>query len=561
MNNGHSLSCKTENNGNPQGRPRVYFCCHPDDFDLYFNTITDELLQIQPEIAFWYQAPGSIQDEEVLFADLSQMQLFVVPVTGRFLHEDCSARVKELAFAMDNHIPVLFLMQEPGLEESFNKICGNLQFLDKHESEIDPTAIPYEKRLKSFLGDVLIGDELAKRVRAAFDAYIFLSYRKKDRMLAQEVMKLIHANELCRDVAIWYDEFLQPGENFNEAILEAMEKCEVFALVVTPNILENPNYVLTTEYPKALEIGKKILPIEIQKTNGWDLRRLYKGIRHKVIKGSKQAVESQLGKLFHDIALRTNAGDPVHDYLVGLAYHAGIDMEVDHERALRLIESAANNGVIEACDKLVNMYMLGDGVEADEKKAIEWRVKGIDLLHDKTVADPSPDNLKKLWETSNDFLLGRLILGYSEADPKYREWANWAIKKIQEESIPILPIEEAHRHIEYHQIKKEGEKLEKAGDKEGAYRKYMEAIELCRQQAKDLGSVLGWDNYFQLLTVLLEPVPKYSPFPPEARRALLEEMQVFAGSLFKRYGRPRYKEYIRATEIMLEDQEEYEARM
>ena len=47
----------------------------------------------------------------------------------------------------------------------------------------------------------------AEGTRHAFDAYIFLSYRKKDRRYANELMRLIHNNPECRDIAIWFDEF------------------------------------------------------------------------------------------------------------------------------------------------------------------------------------------------------------------------------------------------------------------------------------------------------------------------------------------------------------------
>lgn len=50
------------------------------------------------------------------------------------------------------------------------------------------------------------------------DAYVFLSYRKKDRKHAKELMRLIHANRFCLDIAIWYDGFLAAGEDFNAAI-------------------------------------------------------------------------------------------------------------------------------------------------------------------------------------------------------------------------------------------------------------------------------------------------------------------------------------------------------
>jgi hypothetical protein len=73
-------------------------------------------------------------------------------------------------------------MQEPGLENIFNQMCGNLQFLDK--SNRDKTTISYEEKLEKYLASVLTGDELTKKIREAFDAYIFLSYRKKDRKYA-----------------------------------------------------------------------------------------------------------------------------------------------------------------------------------------------------------------------------------------------------------------------------------------------------------------------------------------------------------------------------------------
>ena len=201
------------------------------------------------------------------------MQLFVVPVTTKLLTKENRAMDVDVPFASENHIPVLPLMQEGGLDDMFNKKFGDLQYLDKHNT--DPTAIPYDEKLTKYLESVIVGDELSKKVRAAFDAYIFLSYRKKDRKYAQELMKLIHSNPLCRDIAIWYDEFLTPGENFNDAIRAALEKSELFALAVTPNLINEINYILTTEYPMACEMGKKILPAEMEATDRDKLGELY----------------------------------------------------------------------------------------------------------------------------------------------------------------------------------------------------------------------------------------------------------------------------------------------
>ena len=73
--------------------------------------------------------------------DLLQMQMFVIPVTSRFLQEDNPALEREFRFAMENHIPVLPLMQEKGLDRRFDQLCGNLQYLDKYNTDAAPGRI------------------------------------------------------------------------------------------------------------------------------------------------------------------------------------------------------------------------------------------------------------------------------------------------------------------------------------------------------------------------------------------------------------------------------------
>ena len=249
---------RTRGQKSPQGKQRVYFTCHPDDFALFFEDIQKEILDRQ-DCAVFYLEPGTQpEDVEDYELRLREMQLFVVPVTTNLLTKENRAMDVDVPFAFEHHIPVLPLMQEGGLDDVFNKKFGDLQYLYKYDA--DPTAIPYEEKLTKYLESVIVGDELAKKVRAAFDAYIFLSYRKKDRKYANEVMRRIHEVDFCRDVAIWYDEFLVPGEDFNDAIRAAVEGCDVFAMTVTPNLLEAGNYVGEEEYPAAKRLGKPVAP-------------------------------------------------------------------------------------------------------------------------------------------------------------------------------------------------------------------------------------------------------------------------------------------------------------
>ena len=370
----HGMQYKTRGDDSPQGRPKVYLCCAERDFDRLFESVSEEILSIQPNAAIWYADPQASREGDAFLADLNQMQLLVVPVTSAFLTEQDPARTVAFAHALAHHIPVLPLLQEPGLEDSFNEICGALECLSPFADRSDPTAVPYEEKIRRFLQAVLVSDELAGRVRAAFDAYIFLSYRKKDRAAAQKIMRLIHDNAFCRDIAIWYDEFLTPGENFNQAIAEAMEKSALFALVVTPSLLEEPNYVLTTEYPAARRLRKPILPLEAEDTELAELQRLYDGIAQKERTDEPEAVTARLRALLSDLALRQRS-DPTHTFLMGIAYLSGVDVEVNHARAVPLITEAAEAGLPEALEKLVSMYQTGEGVERDYRAAVRWQQK------------------------------------------------------------------------------------------------------------------------------------------------------------------------------------------
>ena len=264
----------------------------PRTLKSFFETIVKEILDRQ-DCAVFYPEPGTQpEDVEDYELRLKEMQLFVVPVTTKLLTQKNRAMDVDVPFAFENRIPVLPLMQESGLDDIFNKKFGDLQYLDKNNS--DPTAIPYEEKLTKYLDAIIVGDKLAKKVRAAFDAYIFLSYRKKDRRYAQELMRLIHQNDFCRDIAIWYDEFLTPGEDFNDAIKAALEKSGLFALAVTPNLINEINYILNIEYPMAQEMGKNILPAEMEPTDREKLREMYPDIPDVVVRSDKQTLCDRL---------------------------------------------------------------------------------------------------------------------------------------------------------------------------------------------------------------------------------------------------------------------------
>lgn len=384
---------RTRGSAEPQGKINIYLTCHPDDFDRCFSEMTNDLLQ-RLDAAVWYCGDTETDDE---YDDaLAQMQLIVIPVTAKLLTDPCRVTEIDLPLAEKSYIPVLPVLWEELPYELYNRMFGSLQFLDKNSA--DPTQIDYGKKLDNYLNKVLTDDSLTDQIRDAFDAYIFLSYRKKDRKHAQKLMRLIHDNPFCRDVAVWYDEYLVPGRVFSNDIREAMRRSRLFALTVTPNLLEENNYVMTEEYPDALADKMDILPVELEPTDRSMLKRLYRGLPPVVECSDREGLDAALSA----VASREIKKEPRHLFFMGLAYLNGIDMEVDRERGIALITEAADRELPEAIEQLVAVYLNGVGAQRDESKAVYYQRRLVEHFRDEyersNTAEAAEALLRKLDE-------------------------------------------------------------------------------------------------------------------------------------------------------------------
>ena len=227
------LAYRTRNNKDPKGLSHIYFVCHPDDFEMAFDKICDDIFKLR-DCVIYYDADYGM---EIDHAVLEEMQMVIAPVTRRFVNADEFPITKELKASAA--IPVLPVIWEEGMQGSelrglldrLNEKSGNLQTLNRFYW--DSTEDSYEEKLRRFLSLVLPDDKLAERIENVFRARMFLSYRKCDRKEARKLMKLIHDNPLCQDIAVWYDEFLNPGENFNDGIRQALLDSQLYVLLVT----------------------------------------------------------------------------------------------------------------------------------------------------------------------------------------------------------------------------------------------------------------------------------------------------------------------------------------
>ncbi|MBP5332365.1 MAG: hypothetical protein J6Y89_11000 [Lachnospiraceae bacterium] len=120
------LQVKTYCDRNPRGLVRILFFAADEDYDKYLDDISDRILRLYPHVAVYYSRdPGDITDEV-----LSQMRLAVCPATMSFLSINCKARKLLFRKIQQLHIALLPIGMERGIEYIFNKICGEIQFLD-----------------------------------------------------------------------------------------------------------------------------------------------------------------------------------------------------------------------------------------------------------------------------------------------------------------------------------------------------------------------------------------------------------------------------------------------
>ena len=373
---------KTKGDTSPYGKSRVYFTCHPEDFADLFETVCKDIFKTHDCAIYYTEDMTAPIPAEDLATDLESANLFVVPVTLKLLTEPNRAMDHDIPFALQKHIPVLPIMMETDIDPIYARPdkFGELQYLRPKGG--DDTEVSYEEKLKKYLEAILISDEMAKRVRAAFDAYIFLSYRKKDRRYANELMRLIHKNPGYRDIAIWYDEFLTPGESFRENIEKMVNDCDLFTLLVTPRILEKvtdedgtlrDNYVVSTELPlarkKKAQTGADIVAVEMEQTDRHGLEAICVAVN--VPCGGEHFLDD-LAATLEKLAKEENDNDPAHTFLIGLAYLEGIDVETDRDRGLALITAGAEAGLPEAMEKLYRIHSEGIGVPVNYREAAKW---------------------------------------------------------------------------------------------------------------------------------------------------------------------------------------------
>lgn len=380
---------KVRGDYSPVGLQKVYFSCVNEDKKL-INIIAEDIWKIV-DCAVYYHEDITL-DSEIDMIDfeqnLKEMKLFIVLITTEYLTSQNVEKEFEFGYAVNHHIPIIPIAMEPGLEDLFvnemNEVCsgyGDIQLLKYHVS--DRTELSYQDKLTRDIKSILFDTKDVERIKNAFTSRIFLSYRKKDRVHAQQLMKIIHSIPSLQRTAIWYDEYLSTGEAWNNQIQDALDNSDLFLLLVTPSIVEPDNYVIREEFPAAKSKNMTIVPAQKDSHNFTDetekkLREYFPDIQTLVDGNNAGALEQALAEVAN-----VSDSSPEIDYLIGLAFFNGIHVEKNTDKATALIIATAKKGFPEAISKVADMYWNGDGLERNYEQSIHYRKKIVSVYENK----------------------------------------------------------------------------------------------------------------------------------------------------------------------------------
>lgn len=321
-------------------------------------------------VVSWIESPEAGIDEKSLRNELQDSQALVLWVTKEWLEAARAGSAPdklplEIKLAQELHTPILPIATHNELLPEFTRLVGHIHGIAKADPE-------YRTKLKAQLETFLGSEELNQEIRDnAFSATVFLSYRKMDIDEARKFMKALHDLKEFEAVSIWYDNFLTAGQNFDEEIEKALTDSDGFVLLVTPNLAAKGNYVQEVEYPMASKKKKPVVCVETLATDLAQFTKLFPGTEIVVPLDSPDALRDAFRNKL-SLENRDNL------YLLGMAYLRGIGVERDFERAIRLLEVAANEcskSGLKAANQLADIYENGISTSIHYTNALAWRKK------------------------------------------------------------------------------------------------------------------------------------------------------------------------------------------
>ena len=104
--------CRTREGADPEKKVRVYFTCHEDDFDKYFEDICAQILKVLDCAVYYTKDMGSWYSPAEFICELVMMDIIVIPISFVWYASQNRSHETEFFHALENDIPILPIMVE-----------------------------------------------------------------------------------------------------------------------------------------------------------------------------------------------------------------------------------------------------------------------------------------------------------------------------------------------------------------------------------------------------------------------------------------------------------------
>jgi hypothetical protein len=219
--------------------------------------------------------------------------------------------------------------------------------------------------------------------------YIFVSYAHKDSDRVFPIISEFHK----AGFPIWYDEGIDPGNEWSEEIENKVLNCSLFIVLISPAAVESKN--VRQEIKLALSENKPFIHIWLEDTTlkyGLKLQMsITQGIMYFRMEKEPENFYRKCLQSFDNFGIQrtktqAEAGkapppQAEADYRRGRDYAEGRGVTKDYAEAVRRFRKAAEQGHAGAQNSLGFAYWDGQGVTKDRAEAARWYRKAAEQGH------------------------------------------------------------------------------------------------------------------------------------------------------------------------------------
>ena len=342
----------------------------------YSNEMADIILECYAHYEVFFESEDRALKDKFINQIIDESfidscELVVPIITKNFLSGDDKVCRKELSFAIASEKNILPIVIGDIDESIFNNEFGEHHLLYIEDSLFKEKLNHY---INEFFDPYMLVSESPWGGQLPSNPSIFLSYRKKDYHKGLEILQTIHGIVGFEVLTVWFDQFLIPGENFNDLINEKLMDAEFVVMCITKNSLEEDNYVSKIEYPLAKKLGKEILPVVVEEVDVDLLEKLYPEIGPLVDIEDIDALRLRIKTVVSKLNINLLDKSPAQLGELGHAYLEGKGVERNLELGLKLTREAASLGYPVSCERLGRILsgQYPGLVEIDYEEAVKW---------------------------------------------------------------------------------------------------------------------------------------------------------------------------------------------